>query len=356
MVVDLERLINSNNVKYNLLVPMIHEVFAGSSANKINIYIDIYSMTKVLYSSLTDNLNVKNIKLNEYNNLCSCLINMAIHYRSFFRTRFNVESDIYFISSENGPLNNQLLIKDYNKYHISNILVKDTITKYIEYNLDLLKILSPYLPNIYYIRTMFETGVIIYDLLHRTDPLSKRGHLIISKDVYNFQLVSKNTNIAFLRTKPRDGSYMFNINNMLDMYFYERKVKCRSKILNPKLLSLLMAFTSVKERNIRTLLNITTAVKLLELAVTEHRILNDYNYELESIYYSIATTKNFPVSLTEFTSRFKAIDIPFQYILFTQDGEWSTLISNLVDKFDPEMVKQINNEYFITNPLDLNRL
>lgn len=354
MKIELERLINVNNVKYKLLVPMINEAYAGSTATDIHIYIDIYSISKILYSSFVDNKDMT-IELGEYNSLASCLINMAAHYRNFFRTRYRVESKIYLVYSKNVPYLNNQYVSKYNNGFLYEFNSKKIVTEFIERNMEILRILVPYLPDIFLIESDFETGVIIYDLMCRQDMKNKDGHFIISKDIYNYQLVNMKPQTVFLRTKHNDQSYYIVRNNLLNTYFTDRKVKTNSKIISPDLLTVLMALTSVKERNINTFLNISRAVNILEKAILEHKILNGYNHDLEYLWNNI-WEKDFNIAYTTFESRFRAIDIQSQHSIFITTPECANIPNFIINKYDPETVKYINNEYFRKNPLDLNVL
>ncbi len=80
MKLEVERLINTNLVKYETLVPIVNECFATSNATHLNLYVDLYSVLKILYSNM-------DLDLGRYNVLASTIINIGSHYRHFFRTR-----------------------------------------------------------------------------------------------------------------------------------------------------------------------------------------------------------------------------------------------------------------------------
>lgn len=345
--IEVERLINTNSIKYDILTPIINEAFTGSNAEEMNIYIDTYSLLKVLYSSI-------DIKLGSYNNLASCLINLATHYRHFFKTRYNVYANIYFIHSNNTPFLNNKFVKDYNIGHIGKFNAKATTTNYIKSNIEILKLVVQYLPNIYLIESEFESGVVMYDLMCRTDPNNNLGHLILTKDVYNFQLVNMKPQTVILRSK-RDSSYFVDRNNVLQCYSKERGVKARSDIMAPDLLTVLQALSSLKERNIPTLFNITRAIKILEEGISSSKILNGYNSDLKYLWDGIEDP-SFEVGSTIFEFRFKAIDIQFQHGVYINSVECANMESSLVDKYNPEEIKELNNKHFFKNPLDLNRI
>lgn len=350
MKVSLEQIVNMNYVKYSKMIDIVNSVYTGSDATTINIYIDMYSIIKPLYSHMS-------YQINDYSALTACIINMCAHYREFFRTRYNTESRIFIVYSKNcNYINNQF----YPEYNYKNLLMFNANKKVddmIKNNIELLSILCPYLPDIYFVPGTFETGVLIYDLICRNELVDNSPHMIITKDQYNYQLIPTRDNITIVRPKKLHGediSYYINKSNLVQTYLAERKVKTKlSNILNPGLLSLIMTLSSVSERNIKSLFNISNAIKIISKSVSDYRILNGYNSDTEHIWNGIYNT-NFKIGYTTFEHRFKSIDIINQHSIFINTPECKTIeFKNL---FDPDTVRGINNKYFRITPLDLNRL
>lgn len=349
MNVSLEQLINTNYVKYSRMTEIINEVYVNSDATTINVYIDMYSILKPLYSSME-------YEIKDYSALTAGIINMCAHYREFFRTRYNTESKYFIVYSKNcNYINNQFYL-DYNSKMVSKYNSNKKADDMILNNIELLSILCPYLPEIYFIPSTFETGVVIYDLICRNELLDNSPHMIITKDIYNYQLVPSRNNITIVRPKKYNGndiSYYLTNSNLLNTYIEERKVKTNPKFLDPGLLSLIMTLSSVSDRNIKSLFNITTSINLLSNAVQNYRIPNGYNSDIELVWNAIYSNK-FKIGYTTFEHRFKTIDIISQHMIFINSPESKKI--QLSDLFDPENVKAINNKYFKTTPLDLNRL
>lgn len=348
----IERLINSNYVRYNKLIEIITHAFVGSTANEINIYIDLYSILKGLYSDRS------NYIIEDYSSVTSSIINMCAHYREFFRSRYKVESKFFIVYSKNCPYINKQFYPDYNKNNEFKMNSNKMVDDMIKNNLELLATLCPYLPDIHFVEGSFETGVIIYDLICREEINNRNPHLVITKDVYNYQLVAMRDNIVILRPKKSEGndiSYYINKNNLYMEYLKSRKTDYTNipAILSPELISLLMTLSSISERNIKSLINIKTALKLLNLNVSEYKILNGYNSDMNNIYNQLGIEK-YNIGTTTFDHRFKSIDINFQHSIFINTPECKAIsITNL---YDPDAVRAINNKYFKNNPLDLNRL
>lgn len=350
MKVTVEQLLNMNYVKYNKMIELINSAFAGSNAETLNIYVDIYSMLKPIYSI--------DCLIEDYAVITSCIINLCAHYREFFRTRYKVETRFFLVYSENCGYINKQFYPEYNKKTEYNINSNKLMHDMVKNNIELLQTLCPYLPDIHFINGTFETGVIIYDLICKNELIDNSPHMIITKDMYNYQLIPTRDNIIILRPKKNTGfdeSYYINKYLALNTYITERKCKYISidTILMPGLLSLIMTLSSVSERSIKSLFNINTSLKMIEKAINEFKILNGYNSDLQNVFNSIYNDK-FKIGFETFQFRYKAIDIIFQHSVYMNTPECKSIIINNLN--DPETVKDINNRYFKKCPLDLNRL
>ena len=348
----IEQIINSYYIRYNRLVPIINEAFVGSNATKLHLYIDLYSVLKPLYNQEYD--------IKDYSTVTSCLINMCAHYREFFKKAYQTDTVIYLVYSKNNCIVNKQFYKDYNvknefKFN-SNKLIQDMI----QFNVNLLNIICPYLPDIHFVQGTFESGVLIYDLICRAESMGVHDpHVIITKDAYNYQLVAMNDNIIILRPKKSnqvDESFYISRLNLLHYYLQSRECKTGYEYtgrLMPGLLSLIMTLSSVKERNIKTLSNISTALKLVDKAIVEYKLMNGYNSDPMIIWNGIDNTK-LNISDKSFEFRFKAIDIQSQHSIFMTTPECKSI--QLLNLDDPQAINQINNQYFINNPIDVLRL
>lgn len=345
--VEVLRMINSNYIKYENLTQITNEGLQNCNASVAYFYIDLNSVLKTLYP--------ENVMIEDYRAITSCLINMCAHYREYYWTRHKVDTVFFLIYSDNTPYYNNMM---YPGYNVSMAMtIKNNRLKYdmINHNFNLLKLLCPYLPDIFFINRSEEVGVIIYDLMSKYDLNNEKAHIILTKDVYNYQLVTLKPNTIILRPKKNKGedlSYYISINNVLEYYLSKRNVKKRSDMLSPNLLSLIMAMNNLPERNIDTMLNITKTINYLEEMISNNLMINGYNTDI--LYIGNHICKNeIGFSSMILNNRFKAIDIVSQQLLYMTTNKSYKEIVNLND---PNTVRQINNEYFVENPLDLNRL
>jgi len=351
--VSLEQLMYKNFIKYDKLIEMVNVAFAGSNATSINIFIDVYSMVKILYKG-------QNILIEDYSSLTSSIINLCAHLRDFFRTRYNTNSKIYIVASRNIPTMNILSYPPYNsdiKVAMTNMTSVDEM---IVNNMELLEILCPYLPDIFFIRGEYETGVYMYDIMCKNEILGNNNpNIIITRDPYNFQLIPMRPETVVFRPYKQSGadlSYYLDKNNLFEKFLVtDRMVVAKKTItINPGLFTVFLTLSKLPERRIKSLFNTTKAISILDEAVTSLRLYNGYNSDIERVWNSIYKDSFGSIGYSIFKSRFDVIDIQSQHYGFA-NSPYSKNIT-FPNLYDPETIKLINNKYFKNNPLDLNRL
>lgn len=350
----IKQLIYMNAVKYDRLSQIVNTAFANSNSSALHIYIDLNSILKSLYRAEYD--------IKDYSVLSAYIINLCAHYREFFeRKPYEVKTDFYLIYSPNCPILNKQLYYGYNskfeKQFVSNNKIRDMIT----HNIKLLNILCPYLPDIYFINGTYETGVIIKDIINRnglTD--STIPNLVITKDVYNYQLVQGQYlgETIILRPKKVEGidtSYFINYDNVKQFYLLDRGAKLDSlNDINADLLSVIMALTSVPQRSISTLTSITKAKKALKIAI-DNKLLSNSQFSNPDLLWNIIKESIDPtLPIDAFSKRFRAIDIWAQSLVYYESQEAKSLqFLNLVDT---KSLHNIVDDFFKTEPIDLERL
>ena len=110
-MVELNALLYSQFITYDRLVGIINESCAHSNAAMAHLYIDMNSLLKSVIR------NIPNIKIENYNNITACMVNMAIHYRYFLKSRYQTDSKIFFVYSSECIENN---LKWYPGYKTDN--------------------------------------------------------------------------------------------------------------------------------------------------------------------------------------------------------------------------------------------
>ena len=132
---------------------LISFAFAGSNATSIRVFIDIYSIKNTLLG--------RDFSYENDNDLCALILDMCVHYKNYFYG-LGVTPIFYLIDSNNLPANAKTLYPAYNQGFAMKLTSGNA--GFIEKNMEYLSILCPYLPNIRYIKTSFESSVVIADI------------------------------------------------------------------------------------------------------------------------------------------------------------------------------------------------
>ena len=123
-------------------------------------------------------------------------------------------------------------------------------------------------------------------------------------------------------------------------------VSRKSIAIHPANFALLSALTRFPERCMNSLINVTTANKLIFSVVGREPI------KLSAGSLAELGTNTFPTQVAD--ARHKALDVEYFRSVFMDSIE-SKMI-NLTDLNDPASVNMICSEYFQQNPVDLTRL
>lgn len=355
--VAVESIIYGSFVKKTKLETLTLNAFSNTSiasATELNIFIDLYSVLKSIFSEH------HRTQINNYTDITSGIINMCSHYRSFFKT-LSVRTKFFIVFSFNTCDINRKFVADYN----SDFLRKSQIplfNKLAMDNFDLLNILCPYLPDIFFIKSVrnYESAVIIANLIETLN--DGNPNLIISKDLYPLQLCSLYPYTSYLYPiKKRsngqsiDDSIMISISEKPSFrYEFWNLVSLIRKFdpnkvydLSPINFPLFSAINRFPERNILSSANINTTRNIIYSMVGS----NDIKIVPEQLYHN-DSLNNLAPSIIE--SRLKALDVQFMLPFYKSDPESSAI--NLDNLQDDATVNMINSKFFQSNPLDLSKL
>ena len=349
-------------IRYDRMYEMTKYAFYGKTdSNSVNIFIDIYSILKSLYT------RGSNIEIKDSYAIASCLINLGIHTRAYFDTRHHVNSKVYLIYGGARPRESFV---NYYKYNDKNMLMEDSnygMKNLIMDNLQVMKILCPYLFDIFCIVDIENefsviTSSIIDDICKSEE--NKIPNIIYSKDSLSYQLVAFKPYTFLYRPKKRnndDVSWVVTKTTLYDAYRYgelgiKKEIECP---LDVKMFSIYQAISGVKSRGIGSIKNANTTIGILVNAISQNVFLNGYN--AHSIFYSnpnpferIFGDEN--IISKDITNRFAAIDLPYQTMVYKYSPVYRSVPNDLMNLYDPQEVRNINDKYFQNYPLDLNRV
>lgn len=347
--VNLENILYGYYIKYNKLDELINIAFPNESqTDTIDIYIDLFDMLKPIYS--------RDIYSNKRFVIVSSIINLAAHFREYFRSRYRMNTRIFLVFGEDLTNNHRQFYQSFGNNAYKNTINFEKNNKFIHDQLEMVKILCAYIYDIYYIHRNSIFSIFVYDNIIKNS--NNNLSLIISKSQYAYQLPALLDTVLFRPKKNKTGDVSFAItqSNVLFKYYNKinnEKVLDNFKKINPKLFSSALTMTGIPSYGINSIMNTSTMAKLLTNAIDNGKILNDYNHP-QYLYNAIPELSKY-IDYSNFVFRFQAIDLAYQAIIYKNmpeslDNSWYI---NLNDK---ENFQYINNKYFVDNPLNLNSL
>lgn len=347
-------------IRYERLYEMTKYAFYGDTdSNDVNIFIDAYSVLKSLYG------RGLGFEIDDSCVIASCLINLAIHLRAYFETRHRVASKVYIVYGGARPMN---AFVNYPQYNTKNIVMEDSnfyLKSLIKDNLDIVDLLSRYLHDIFCIVDLeAEFNCIVSGLIQLDNKDGRVPNIIYSKDPLAYQLVAFEKRTFLYRPKKKgneDASWVVTKSTLYDAYRYgelgnTKQLPCS---LDVRMFSIYQAISGVRSRSINSIKSANSTVTLLEKAVADGMFNNGFN-----------SSAIFNVPLNPFekmfhgtqidpalvTNRFAAIDLQFQTLLFSFGYTGMNIKENIINLYNPQEVRNINDRYFQKYPLDLNRV
>lgn len=346
---NLESLLLGYYIKYDRLFMLCNRSLANINSDVIDIYIDLYDILKPIYT--------KEVYANKKYVIVSSIINLAAHLRGYFWTRHRLHTRIFLVYGEAITLQHKQFYPTFGDEKFKETNNYERNKNFINSQLELVKILCAYIYDVYYIHKNSDFSMFVYDNIVNNQKIPA---IILSKSKYAYQIPALLNNSVIFRPKKYSGEDIsFVVSRAsVNQTFYNKisntTVLDRLSRINPSLLSLMISLTGLPSYNLKTLLNITTASKLVDDAISFNRIINDYNNDINYVYNSLIGLDKYidPVS---FSYRFNAVDIVTQHRIYNSTAE-ARDISWYINLNDPNTIKDINNKYFIDNPLDLNNL
>ena len=353
--IPVEYIITRYFIKYQKMNELISFAFEGSKANCINIYIDLYGIYKTLFS------RTYRTDISDYTAFTSTIINMCSHYRAYFKG-LGVYSKIFLISSYNVPEMNTKFVAGYNKLFVEKLKNRQ-VGEMVELNSQLLEILCPYLPDIHFLKTNFESTVLMKHIIMKELSLGNNNpNIIISTDLYPMQLCTEFENTCFIKPKKLNGEDLSVITCPKSHPMFENSfwsVVCRERdtlisdvntvSISSSNYMLLMSLSRFPERNLKSLIHFKAANKIISDIIGSQPIKLDINTLYDN---SVELSAKIPKTILE--SRYKVLDISYQYLIFENSIEPNLVQYENLD--DPTAVQLINSQYFEKNPIDLFRL
>ena len=308
----------------------------------------LFDMLKPIYS--------KDIYSNKQYVIVSSVINLSAHLRHYFRRYHNMWTRIFLVYADDSTNNHRQFYNGFGNDDYKTTMDYSRNNEFILSQLELVKILVAYIEDIYFVRKQSMFPMFVYDnILKNNNPA-----IILTKNNYSYQIPALVNNTAVFRPRKHAGedtSFAVFGSNILYQYYSgitgEKSLEY-IRTINPQYLSLLMSLTGNSQFNLKSTMSSTVAIRVLYEAIMSSKILNCHTADLDYIYSVIPDLSKY-IDNISLKFRFNACDIIYQHLLYTQmpealDYTW------IVNFKDPATVQDINNRYFVDNPLDLNSL
>lgn len=339
----IEQCVMSYAIRYQRLSELVGQSFQNSeyaSSTTLNLYIDL---TRIIR-------NCNEIVANDPLALSANILNLCAHYKSFFRRGYGVECKIFLLYTSGEFFFNKQYYHGYGFPGNQIILSNTTKT-----NLDLLTMIVRYLPDIDFITTDQEVGLVMMDIMqYEAAHGNPSPNVIISKDIFLYQIVNSKGTFIFRPKKVETGdvSYAINKSNVIDIYQIDRKIKFVENSINPEMLSFIMAITKVPERQIPTIISIGTAIKLIEKCIKDNTILNGYINDCNYCTLEISKRTKSNIVPFEVSIRYKAVDLVNLYMSYDYNLRGNARYNGIINLVDPMSLNMINEQYYQKTPVD----
>jgi hypothetical protein len=360
-----------NFVRYERLSKLVFQAYSRNASKHIRVYVDLYSLFLKLYDD--DRYYVRNDNV-----IASYVINMVGHYREFFR-RLDVSSEFWLVHSSNlSTVKNGLLtlaeryasVKGgstvYNQNAMNKYKSNPNILRLVGENLNILSLISPYIPDVHFVQDEDHDSVeIIGTLVAYHKKKSPDPCMIITRDPFMYQLT--HTDVIVLRPKKdlqgTDVSYYVDHGTIIPAYTSERRLANRDRFvgMSPDLMNLIYVLGSVPERGLSGMFNITAVSTIIKELLRNHIVLNGYNSFEDFVGNTVLSdTANYichmgyQIHPKYIHARNSVTDIRFNIELLINTSYTVTI--SKPNLYDPKGVREVNDLYFQDYPLDLSKL
>lgn len=349
-----EEILYGNFIRYERMYQLTKYALYSTKSAVADIYIDMNSLLRILYR-YDDLLYRSEI----HSDIASSMINLVAHIRNYFWTRHRVFTNVFIVYGDNFPKEPRQINPSYNQVSYSEYVSKFSVTDKIKQNIEIMDVLIPYIDSVYFIHVPeVETAVLIKSIIDKRCLNPKHNgtpSVVFTKDPYCYQLVAMEPLTFIYRPKKRgqdDLSWVVTKTLLFDSYAAETgKIRgVENGKIHHELFSLVLAMNGLKARNVKGVMQFSTAIKVISQALDEMLITPGYNVAFEMALNSIMKVSQEKMDIIK--NNFCALDLNIQHNAFYYSP------SNNIDKFiidlhDPETLKEINTQYFFHNPLDL---
>lgn len=283
--------------------------------------------------------------------LSSELINIVAHYRHFFWSRYGVQTSFFVYNSNKKPLysmsvNEEFKAKYWERRSFSNIEFK-SLNSMIKKNMELVYIISPYLPNAYFIDTGdMEPSLIPFIFIRNNLDLS----LILTNDIAEYQLANY-TNFGdetFIMTLKGDDSEILSRNDIMNQFLKASK-KGGETTLSSNFYVPVLAISGYKPYNLKGKagIGVIKAVRMLEKALKDGSVVDTPFRTIDPIL-DVLGFGEADNELIRNNFKILSIENVFDHVLPKQIDN---IKGQIIDKRDVNSLFELNSTYYQKYPI-----
>lgn len=333
-------------VKLNEL--MKSEGISIDAYSKVNVFINLECViNRMTNTQMDEYLRVKqNEKIYQF---ISNIINLAAHYRMFF-TKNKLHSKIYLYMQYpfSSKLKNRLILDNYRsgyEFRLNKDVNNFVLKQMIETAIPFVKLLIEYIPDVYFIESKnLENSIIPYVIMKEASD-EVTTNFIISNQQYDFQYV--NFDNTYILVSKQDNSKILSKDNLISTISSQHEITSDNYITSVQL-PFILSVIGDKLRSIDGIkgIGIKKIFKLLNKHIKDMSISGDIN------------NVNLLISLLKESYRetvlknFWCTDIKYQYLTLSKKDIFD-VINQLIDKYDNDSLRKINDKYFQEYPINL---
>ena len=348
-------LINHKKIKYSILKELIAEYMVG--VKEVNCFLSLDMILKTFYSIKPDEVSESLASANP-NALSSEIINVVAHYRHYFWSRYHVPSNYFIYYSFDMAdycCEHCLTYKEsyYNK-RMGNTEIQEykIINENIEFNLNLIKLITEYLPNIYFINTgSLEPAVLPQLLISKNKPKETIHNFVFTTNKNEYQMVN-NPYTTVISVNGDDSKVYTSHNLMYSLVKGTKDADARKEIIrkvSSKFYIPTLAISGYKSYDIKGCKGYGTVkvLKLISKLLKENKI-SDIDYTtLDDI------LQYFPNSdIQLINNNYYVLNLK-NLVQNISNKEYINIKKQINNKSDNMSLMEINSKYYESNPLML---
>lgn len=353
-----------NYISYERLYAMSSRALYGESIDKgeLNLFIDMQSFTKNMWNPVPYDYKDDTV-------VTASIVNACAHYRNYFWTRHMCKTNIYVIWGENTqpyfpyPNYNIHFLQQVSMARAAN--VSPTI-HLIDAAKSGLEFLCKYLPQIYYVDgDLNEVSVTIYNLV--ANGMVKQGipNIILSKDVYAYQLVTNLQSTFVYRPKKKyinnelvDQSWVVTKKNVMKAYRYAMDY-VPSLTKDPEWFEFnnVLALSGMTKRHVKGFYRFNRACEIINNI--RQTLPPSSKVDIHGLDVGLATSHGYKTVSSEGLSVIdidNILNVVINARMMMNTPSFIKIKEGLVDLYNPQGVMEIGDKEFISYPLELGEL